>query len=178
MVCWYRITKCGRHIAVKLSIPNRRPGSIDIPTFCSEARQLWARLKDLTDDLIGTSTELLRTTEHGAVGFSPISFITSIRLASPFLLLLLHQLIRTQLDFQKSMKAAYIVSDTGSKGTPADRMVEQLEILHMQSVDVLLHISRSHVGMIKVSEAPVPLAQMARSDDYILAAASHRTDAK
>jgi len=48
--------------------------------------------------------------------------LANLRLSVPFLLLILHQSIREQLDFRKDLRTAYIVDDSSPTATtPADK---------------------------------------------------------
>lgn len=86
--------------------------------------------------------------------------IVNIRLAVTLLLLILHQLIRDQLEFRKTLTAAFIsmfdpaggTGTTGSTGSgwPGERDVAMLELLRTQSMDILLHNCRSQVPMMEV----------------------------
>lgn len=85
----------------------------------------------------------------------------NIRLAVTLLLLILHQLIRDQLEFRKTLTAAFIsmfdpTAGPGSttspgSGWPGERDVAMLELLRTQSLDILLHNCRSQVPMMEVS---------------------------
>lgn len=89
--------------------------------------------------------------------------MSNLRLSIPFLLLIIHQLIRDQLAFRKEMKAAYIVdpsrisaarSDLSGSNTsspnPETTNIDMLEALSLQSVDILLQSCRAQVDLFAV----------------------------
>ncbi|ORX37389.1 hypothetical protein BD324DRAFT_625966 [Kockovaella imperatae] len=157
--CYYRLTKMAREIALDVSIPNRRPGTVDVDHFCKLIRKLWGEIKDLRRAVVVEGAEKLASCEGFMAGFSPMNQITSIRLSGPFLLLLLHQHIRTQLDFRRDMKSSYVVNDDGD-GDPEKQKIAKLQELHMQSIDIMLQSCRSQAAMFKVM-LPTGLMQTA-----------------
>jgi hypothetical protein len=71
------------------------------------------------------------------------------------LLLVLHQIIREQLDFRKTLRAGYISDDLDpSKPNPEETNLAMLEELRLQSVDVLLQSCRSQTDMMQVGPIP------------------------
>lgn len=87
--------------------------------------------------------------------------VANLRMSCPFILLVLHQAVREQLDFRKNLRESYIFDDSpksnpsqssgNSPAGPGSEHVTLLEELHLQSVDVLLHSCRSQMEMYKVS---------------------------
>lgn len=96
--------------------------------------------------------------------------IANLRMSCPFVLLVVHQAIREQLDFRRNLKESYIFDESpksnpaSSSGSsppgPGSENVAMLEELHLQSVDVLLHNCRSQMEMYKVS----PMGREDRKD--------------
>jgi hypothetical protein len=91
------------------------------------------------------------STQRSDLSHEWLRLAANIRLSTPFLLLVLHQIIREQLDFRKTLRAAYISDDLDpSKPNPEETNLAMLEELRLQSVDVLLQSCRSQTDMMQV----------------------------
>ena len=85
----------------------------------------------------------------------------NLRMSCPFVLLVMHQAIREQLEFRKKLGGSFIFVATpssngsGSNGSTPSGLrggeVAVLEEIQLQSIDVLLHSCRSQMEMYKVS---------------------------
>nr|XP_018267342.1 uncharacterized protein I303_01328 [Kwoniella dejecticola CBS 10117]OBR89500.1 hypothetical protein I303_01328 [Kwoniella dejecticola CBS 10117] len=133
----HRLGLAGREVAIKLAYPSRKKGAADIDKICNAVRKIW---RDV--------------------------FHANLRLCCPFLLLVMHQLIRDLLDFWKTLPVVSASITTPSDSTshsspsssssgqqrsfvPGMRNIELLERLSRESVDGLLANCRSHIGMLK-----------------------------
>lgn len=86
--CYYRISLVARFAARKITYPNRKPGTIDVPTFCKNIRDCWVQTvsafygtradvqKSIARDVTVITTELLQSCEHAFIGFSPLNYIS------------------------------------------------------------------------------------------------------
>ena len=148
---YHRIVWVARDIATNISIPNRRPGTMNVVGFCKTIRRLWAELKTLRRDIVVDCAAIMERCDHALAGVSPLTHLTSLRLSVPFLLLLLHQHVQTQLDFRRTLKSAFIVEDS-AQPRPDQVNIAMMEELHLQSVDVVLQSCRGHVPMFKVTQ--------------------------
>jgi hypothetical protein len=74
------------------------------------------------------------STQRSDLSHEWLRLAANIRLSTPFLLLVLHQIIREQLDFRKTLRAAYISDDLDpSKPNPEETNLAMLEELRLQS---------------------------------------------
>ncbi|WVQ82735.1 hypothetical protein IAT38_004867 [Cryptococcus sp. DSM 104549] len=121
--CYYRIGQAGREIAIKLTSPGRKKGTLDIPEFCRTVRKLWGEIDAIARELNTETTEILNACDKDELlGFSPLNYLANLRLSGPFLLLLMHQCLREQLEFRKTLKTAYIVA--ASEGSSPESVGE------------------------------------------------------
>jgi hypothetical protein len=156
----------------------------DVLGFCGTALPGFSPIdvSDLTTpDLLLTLLPALLFVQKPRYGVTNITtfFTASIRLSCPFLLFVVHQAIKEQLDFQKSLKphlpSSYIVptqsvlsalrdgsfvagdSISSSSGSSPEvinerfRKIGVMEGLNRQSVDILLESCRTQVRIVKVS---------------------------
>jgi hypothetical protein len=65
--------------------------------------------------------------------------------------LILHQQVDEQLKFRKTLKGAYVRSDSSPDSAPQADHLQLLEDLHFQSVDSTLTIARATVPLLSVS---------------------------
>lgn len=79
--------------------------------------------------------------------------LSSLRSSCCFLLLILHQQVDEQLKFRKTLKGAYVRSDSSPDSAPQADHLQLLEDLHFQSVDSTLTIARATVPLLSVSFA-------------------------
>ncbi|WVF70282.1 hypothetical protein IAT40_005071 [Kwoniella sp. CBS 6097] len=175
IIMYHRLGIAAREMAIKIAYPLRKKGSGDIPKICGIIRKLWKEILDIENTINEDVYELLRACNRNELlGFSPLNYLSNLRLSAPFLLLILHQLIREQLDFWKNVSCAYIAtpsddstpSSTGSAHTGSreknggSRNVELLDRLSKESVDGLLRSCRAQIGMIE-SIIPTGIIQSA-----------------
>ncbi|WVQ97620.1 hypothetical protein IAU59_004734 [Kwoniella sp. CBS 9459] len=173
---YHRLGVAAREMAVKVAYPLRKKGAGDVPKICGTIRKLWKEILDIENTLNDNVYDLLRACHRNELlGFSPVNYLSNLRLSAPFLLLILHQLIREQLDFWKNVSGAYIAtpSDASTPSSSASahtstreaksgssRNVELLDRLNSESVDGLLRSCRAQTGMIK-SIMPTGIIQSA-----------------
>ncbi|ORY29363.1 hypothetical protein BCR39DRAFT_175406 [Naematelia encephala] len=146
MMCYHRLSSVGRDVAIKLTTPNHRRGSVNVKQFCKDTRAIWADLKQVVSDLNSGVGGLLEKADAVLLGFSPLNYLANIRASSPFLFLVIHQVVREQLDFRRDLAKMYIHT-TDSSPKPGVDDVDMLEQLHMQSVDNLLQTCRAQTRM-------------------------------
>lgn len=165
--CYYRITLIGRDIATSLSIPSKIKGAVDVVEFCNHVQRIWRDIDAFDKDMNPQVTRVLSSCPNNDIlAFSPLNYFSNLRLSSPFLLLLIHQLIREQLEFRKTLSSAYIAASQDhpdpyktlndesrdeARGvwTTAQSHVQILEDLSSQSIDIMLRSCRAQVGMFK-----------------------------
>ncbi|OCF37656.1 hypothetical protein I316_00783 [Kwoniella heveanensis BCC8398] len=162
---YHRLGIAAREMAIKVAYPLRRKGSADVPRICGVIRKLWKEILEIEKSINEDAYELLRTCNRNELlGFSPLNYLSNLRLSAPFLLLILHQLIREQFEFWKNVSCAYIAtpsddstpSSTGSgHAAPHEAKsgssynVDLLDRLNKESVDGLLRSCRAQIGMIE-----------------------------
>nr|XP_019015114.1 uncharacterized protein I206_01202 [Kwoniella pini CBS 10737]OCF53895.1 hypothetical protein I206_01202 [Kwoniella pini CBS 10737] len=163
----HRLGLAGREVATRIAYPSRRKGAADVEKLCSASRKIWRDLKSISKDLNTKVTLYLESCrKDDLLGFSPLNFHANLRLCCPFLLLVMHQLIRDLLDFWKTMPVATASIATPSDNTsysspssassgqqrpfvPGMRNIELLERLSRESIDGLLANCRSQIGMLQ-----------------------------
>ncbi|AFR98362.2 hypothetical protein CNAG_06136 [Cryptococcus neoformans var. grubii H99] len=165
--CYYHITLIGRDIATSLSIPSKVKGAVDVVEFCGHVQRIWKDINAFDKDMNPQVTRLFTNCPRNDIlAFSPLNYFSNLRLSSPFLLLLIHQLIREQLEFRKTLSSAYIAAsqdrpdyDRASSDESSDEVrgvwtaaqshVQILQDMSSQSVDMMLRSCRAQVGMFK-----------------------------
>ncbi|WWC86440.1 uncharacterized protein L201_001317 [Kwoniella dendrophila CBS 6074] len=169
---YHRLGMAGRDIAIKVSYPLRKKGAGDIAKICMTVRKVWKDVRDIHKELNQRVPEFLESCEmDDLLGFSPVNFLANLRLSCPFLLLIVHQLVRDQLEFWTSLhpstSSAFIStpsdgspSSTGStkaksgqRSIPSKINIELLERLNKESIDGLMISCR---GQIKLLESMIP----------------------
>ncbi|WRT64319.1 uncharacterized protein IL334_001251 [Kwoniella shivajii] len=172
---YHRLGLAGREVAVKVSYPLRKKGSADVGKICMAVRRIWKDIRGINKDLIVHSADLMGAChKDDLLGFSPLNFLANLRLSCPFLLLVIHQLIRDQLAFWKevhptpafittpsdgsgnshSSSPTYSDPSSATSGQPRKNRagkenVELLERLNKESVDALLLSCRGQVRMLE-----------------------------
>ncbi|WWC99868.1 hypothetical protein V866_006777 [Kwoniella sp. B9012] len=163
---YHRLGLAGREVATHIAYPLRKKGASDVGKICITVRKVWKDIRDISRDLNAQVTQQLKACQkEDLLGFSPLNFMANLRLSCPFLLLVIHQLIRDQLAFWKSCQPpsspAFIStpSDRSSSTTPsskpgqgntrASHNIELLERLNKESIDGLLLSCRSQIHMLK-----------------------------
>ncbi|WWD17713.1 hypothetical protein CI109_102154 [Kwoniella shandongensis] len=157
LMCYHRLGVLGRGVAIELSAPGKRKGSVDVWRFCATVRRLWHELESITADINTQTVELLESTgREDLFGFSPLNYLTNLRLCGPFLLLIVHNILRDQLEFRKELHSAHITTATddntptaSSTSSGSEREVELLDELSRQSVEMMLKACRAQVSMYK-----------------------------
>ncbi|KAK8866084.1 hypothetical protein IAR55_001235 [Kwoniella newhampshirensis] len=163
--CYHRYGVLGREIAIKLSAPGQRKGSLDVWSLCTAIRRIWFEVNEIAHDInTQTITLLANAARDDLFGFSPLNYFTNLRLCGPFLLLLIHQIVREQLGFRKALHPAYITTpadgNSPSSTSAQSKEVEMLEQLSRESVDTMLKTCRAQIGMYK-DTLPTGLMQTA-----------------
>ncbi|KAL7419256.1 hypothetical protein Q5752_006093 [Cryptotrichosporon argae] len=148
MSSYHRMASVGRQVARKLTVPARRPGTIDVEEFCTVVEHVWRETREIYRDISARGEKLLAACDSDLLGFSPVNYISIARSSCPILLLITHQAIQDQLDFRKSFQAAHI--EASNDGSPRTSDVALLENLYKRSVEVLLEMCRSQVFMFEV----------------------------
>ncbi|WWD09590.1 hypothetical protein V865_007718 [Kwoniella europaea PYCC6329] len=163
---YHRLGLAGREVATHVAYPLRKKGAADVGKICMTVRKVWKDIRDISRDLNAQVTQQLKACrKEDLLGFSPLNFLANLRLSCPFLLLVIHQLIRDQLAFWKSCQPpsspAFIStpSDRSSSTTPPSKPgqgntrafhnIELLERLNKESIDGLLLSCRSQIHMLK-----------------------------
>ncbi|WVQ62006.1 uncharacterized protein L199_000139 [Kwoniella botswanensis] len=163
---YHRLGLAGREVATHVAYPLRKKGAADVGKICMTVRKVWKDIRDISRDLNAQVTQQLRACQkEDLLGFSPLNFMANLRLSCPFLLLVIHQLIRDQLAFWRSCQPpstpAFIStpSDRSSSTTPPSKPgqgnarafhnIELLERLNKESIDGLLFSCRSQIHMLK-----------------------------
>nr|XP_019049417.1 hypothetical protein I302_03206 [Kwoniella bestiolae CBS 10118]OCF28347.1 hypothetical protein I302_03206 [Kwoniella bestiolae CBS 10118] len=169
LLLYHRLGLAGREVAIHVAYPQRKKGAADVGKICMTIRKVWKDVVKVSRDMNVKVTEYLQACrKEDLMGFSPLNFLANLRLSCPFLLLVIHQLIRDQLEFWKNFhshshsSSAFI--DTPSDGasstssassragrgnTPALKNIELLERLNKESVDGLLFSCRGQIAMLK-----------------------------
>ena len=132
--CYFRVTLIGQKIARRVTHPSH--GTIDVSRFCQDVRAIWSDLKQLARRVNQVAKATLDYSDHYLIGFSPLNYLSNIRLACPLFMLILHQAIRDRLDSES--RSAHI-EESGA-----------LDALHLESVDILLDNCRSQTAMFQV----------------------------
>ncbi|ODN92017.1 hypothetical protein L198_05689 [Cryptococcus wingfieldii CBS 7118] len=163
--CTFRVTKVVRGVALKMAIPSKRKGAIDVEQFCRDARNAWKEADSITDELNRhTSHALNSCSKDEILGFSPLNFFFNLRLSVVSLLFITHDLIREQLEFRKTLSSAYIVASEDTESVmggdvpeirriwkAAQSHLEMMQALDRESVDMLLSTCRGQVHMFKTA---------------------------
>ena len=103
MQCYYRVAVIARRMARELAIPNLRPGSVDVPSFCDSVRSQWAEIKALHREITRQPTKVMeQCASTMGYGFSLARLVT-LRMACPRMLFLQHQQIQVQLDSRRHL---------------------------------------------------------------------------
>ncbi|TYJ56517.1 hypothetical protein B9479_002764 [Cryptococcus floricola] len=164
---YYRIAKAGRDVTVKLAIPNRKKGAVDVDQFCSDVRQIWQDVTSTSKDLDRRTASVLRDCrDEDFVGFSPLNYLTHNQLAGPFFPFLIHKIIRDQLVFRKNLASSYTNArqrirqpdaEAARQWRKAQDDMDKLEALQRDSVDMLLCCCRR---LVSVSNILLPTGVM------------------
>ncbi|KIR78908.1 hypothetical protein I306_04118 [Cryptococcus gattii EJB2] len=167
LTCYYRVTLIGRDVATSLSIPSKKKGAVDVVKFCNHAQRIWKDIDAFDTDMNPQVAHLMSACPRDDIlAFSPLSYFSNLRLASPFLLLIIHQLICEQLEFCKTLSSAYITAshdhldynkassdasrdEVNGGWTKAQSHEQMLQDLSLQSIDFMLKTCRAQVGMFK-----------------------------
>jgi len=141
----------GRRISLEITKYNDKKGNIPVVTFCTSIRECWGHIRSVVTELNESAVGMLGACEPGVLGFSPLNYITNMRLCCPFFLLVLHEAIRNHLAFRQSFFRSYVVEPETEDQATSNRKedVEMLNKIHLQSVDVLLYNCRSQMEMFK-----------------------------
>ncbi|WVR06037.1 hypothetical protein IAU60_003065 [Kwoniella sp. DSM 27419] len=160
MSIYHRLGIAARAVAIEISHPLRKKGAANMDKILQAIRRVWREARGIERDLNERVADLLAACRKDELlGFSPLNFLSNLFLSAPFLLLVMHQIIREQLDFWKTVttSSAYIVTPSDrspSSSSPphssaGQQNVERLEALNKESVDELLRICRAQIGMLK-----------------------------
>ncbi|ADV25477.1 hypothetical protein I305_04657 [Cryptococcus gattii E566] len=167
LTCYYRVTLIGRDVATSLSIPSKKKGAVDVVKFCNHVQRIWKDIDAFDTDMNPQVAHLMSACPRDDIlAFSPLSYFSNLRLASPFLLLIIHQLICEQLEFCKTLSSAYITAshdhldynkassdasrdEVNGGWTKAQSHEQMLQDLSLQSIDFMLKTCRAQVGMFK-----------------------------
>lgn len=141
----------GRKIASEVTKYSDKKGNIPVDRFCTSIQQCCGEIGSIVTELNESALGLLGACEPGILGFSPLNYITNMRLCCPFFLLVLHEAIRNHLVFRQSLYSSYVVDPESEDAAANQRDVDlgMLNKIHLQSVDVLLYNCRSQMEMFK-----------------------------